>query len=206
MPLRDILLIGPTGVGKTTVGRLLADRLMMPLVSLDTIRFVYHKEMDYDEEYAAHLRRENYEALLRYWEPFNAHVVARALEDYPGSILDFGAIHSVYDDEVLAEKVARLLLPYPNVILLTPAPDPEESIQFLYERGVKGTNLSEATLLMWQRIIARFIEHPDNRRLARHTVYTREQTPEQIREAICEWLISPSVLSSLPQGTRNRSK
>jgi hypothetical protein len=180
----DVILIGPTGAGKSTVGRLLADRLRIPLVSLDQVRFAYYAEIGYDMETATRLRREDYEGLLRYWEPFDAHAVVRALADYPGSVFDFGAIHSVYDDPTLLQRVEDALAPYPNVILLLPSADPEESVRLLHERGRAGAQLDQATLDMWERIIRRFVTHPSNYRLAKETIYTAGQTPLETAEAV----------------------
>ncbi|HEY1408430.1 MAG TPA: shikimate kinase [Promineifilum sp.] len=37
----EIILIGPIGAGKSTIGRLLAERLGLPQVSMDDIRYRY---------------------------------------------------------------------------------------------------------------------------------------------------------------------
>jgi hypothetical protein len=108
----------------------------------------------------------------------------RALEGHPGSVFDFGAIHSVYDDRALFERVAEALAPYPNVILLLPSTDPEESIQILHARGRAGIEHDQATLDMWERIIRRFVTHPANYRLAKRIVYTAGQTPPETAAAI----------------------
>jgi hypothetical protein len=156
----------------------------MPQVSLDQVRFTYYAEIFYDAEKAARLRREDYEGLLRYWEPFDAHAVVRALEDHPGSIFDFGAIHSVYDDPTLFQQVADALAPYPNVLQILPSAEPEESVRLLHERGRQGQELDQATLEMWERIIRRFVTHSANDRLAKKTIYTAGQTPQEAAEAI----------------------
>jgi hypothetical protein len=163
----------------------------MPLVSLDQVRFTYYAEVGYDAEKAARLRREDYEGLLRYWEPFNAHAVVRVLEDHPGSIFDFGAIHSVYDDPALFQRVADALAPYPNVLLLLPSAEPEDSVRLLHERGQQGQELDPATLEMWERIIRRFVTHPANDRLAKKTIYTAGQTPQATAKAILHALGVP---------------
>jgi adenylate kinase family enzyme len=52
----DIVLIGPVRSGKSTVGRLLAERLGLPQVSLDSQRWQYYKEIGYDEDLAREIR------------------------------------------------------------------------------------------------------------------------------------------------------
>lgn len=54
----DIILIGPKGAGKTTIGKLLAGRLGLPQCSMDDLRFNYYKEIGYDEDLAARIRKE----------------------------------------------------------------------------------------------------------------------------------------------------
>ena len=52
----DIVLIGPVRAGKSTLGRLLAQRLDLPQVSVDELRWKYHKEIGYDETLAKEFR------------------------------------------------------------------------------------------------------------------------------------------------------
>ena len=71
--------------------------------------------------------------LLNYWKPFEAQAVEPALTDYQG-VIDFGAGHSVYEDETLLARVQKALAPYPNVILLLPSPDLDESVAIVNAR------------------------------------------------------------------------
>ncbi len=43
----EVVLIGPIGAGKSTIGALLAETLGMPQVSLDDIRFDYFREIGF---------------------------------------------------------------------------------------------------------------------------------------------------------------
>jgi cytidylate kinase len=80
---REIILIGPIGAGKSTIGGLLAEKLGLPQISLDDLRFDYYREIGYDEDYARHLRADQgFPALVAYWKPFEAHAVERVLDDY----------------------------------------------------------------------------------------------------------------------------
>ena len=46
----NIILIGPVGVGKTSVAKELATKLNLPMISMDTVRISYYKELGYDPE------------------------------------------------------------------------------------------------------------------------------------------------------------
>ena len=175
----DVILIGPSGVGKTTIAKLLAERLALKYISLDEIRFRYYAEVGYDELKARQPKENDYEELLRYWQPFDAHAVERALAEHQNCVFDFGAIHSVYDDPALTMRVSDTIAPYRNVILLMPSEDKVESVRVLHERGRLGFDADEATLAKWLRIIRRFVMHPSNERLAKRLVYTKGRSPDE---------------------------
>lgn len=182
-----IILIGPLGAGKTTVGRLLAQTLGLPLCSVDEVRPAYYAAVGYDPAIAATIgaAAEGIRDLLRYAQPFDAHMVERIVADYPHSIIDFGASNSVYDDHDLLLRVERALAPCLNVILLLPSPDLAESQVILKTRLTQmltaaGKGFTDELFALNRY----FIEHPSNRRLAKRTVYTAGKTPERICEEI----------------------
>jgi hypothetical protein len=177
----DIILIGPPGTGKSTVGELLAAKLQVPQCSMDEVRWEYYREIGYDAEVQKNLwEQHGFDAVVVYWKPFEAHAVERLLaaqhDCMPGCVIDFGAGHSHYEDEALFARVQQALAPFPNVILLLPSADLDESIQLLAERtkDVAPPGFDHTT----------FVTHPSNHRLARHTVYTKGETPEQTRDRI----------------------
>ncbi|BDI30783.1 hypothetical protein CCAX7_28340 [Capsulimonas corticalis] len=186
MSFDNIILIGPAGAGKSTTACLLAQRMGRPHVALDKERFRYYEEIGYNAELAAQLRHTNFEELIRYYEPFNAYAVGRVLEDYDGCIIDFGAIHSVYDTAALFKQAQTALAPYPHVILLLPCTNIERSVEVLMERGRMGEQVDERKEAMWRRIIRRFLENPSNSALAKHTVCTDGKTPEEVTRDVLE--------------------
>lgn len=170
----DIILIGPQGVGKSTVGAHLASQLDLPQCSMDEQRWRYYKEVGYDEDLAQRKREmEGVWGIIRYWKPFEAHAVERLLSEHQNCVLDFGAGHSVYEDPLLFQRVQNALAMYSNVVLLLPSPDLEESICFLNQRNqdlpddIRNTN-------------EHFVRHRSNYELAKFTVYTKAKTPEKI--------------------------
>ena len=175
---KEIILIGPIGAGKSTIGKLLAEKLNVPQVETDELRFDYYKEIGYDEEVArSKWEAEGFWGVYRYWKPFEAHAVERLLAEHKDCVIDFGAGHSVYEDEALFERVRNALSGYTNVILLLPSPDPEESIAILNER-------EESLREMKPNINEHFVRHRSNYDLAKHTVYTKGKTPEETCEEI----------------------
>ena len=177
-----IILIGPMGAGKTTIGGLLADTLAMPRLEMEELRWKYYKEIGYSDEKANRWHREGgIEAVLRYWKPFEAYAVERLLVDRPLAVIAFGAGHSVFEDETLFGRVRIALDPFLNVVLLLPSPDIEESLRILEEREPGGAEMNE-----------HFLQHPSNFTLAKLTVYTKEKTPEDARDEILRLITLPS--------------
>ena len=186
----DIVLVGPYGAGKSTLASLVALKLKWPWYSLDNEYYRYLEEM---EGVNVDLVNEMYtwDLASPKWEPYDAHVVERFLLEHSradgGSVLELGAGHSVYEDYELLNRVRRILLPYPNVVLLLPSLDPQESLQILLNQirkhGLKGRNLSDEEI---NRVNKRIIEHHSNYDLAKIVVYTRGKSPEEAGEEICQ--------------------
>ncbi len=176
----DIVLIGPIGAGKSTLGKLLADRLSLPQCSMDELRYNYYKEIGYDEEFAK-LKRENGKVweLQRYWKPFEIHAVERLLSERSQCVIDFGGGHSVYEDATLFQRVQQALAPYYNVFLLLPSPDLDESIKILDERNQFEVDETRS-------LNEFFVRHSSNYKLAKFIVYTKDKTPEETCEEILE--------------------
>lgn len=181
-----VILMGPIGVGKTTVGRFLAEKLDLPFCSLDELRPSYYQQIGYDSSAASTAQSaEGIRGLLRYAAPFDAQMIALALADYGQAVFDFGASNSVYEDPHLLAQVEALLAPYPHVILLLPTADPEESAAFLQGRLTRMlTAAGQPFTDELFTLNAHFINHPSNRRLAKRIIYTKDQTPEMIAAAI----------------------
>ena len=176
-----IVLIGPVSVGKSTIGKLLSEKLGLPNCSVDDIRWQYYDEIGYDKEVVSQIARsEGIMGIVRYWKPFEAHTVERVLVDYPHSVIDFGAGHSVYEDDKLFERVQKALASYPNVILLLPSADLDQSVAILNGRFAKL--LQEETGEVNPELLKmneHFVRHPSNRQLAKMVIYTEGQTPEE---------------------------
>src|SRR5690349_10545685 len=96
----EIILIGPMKTGKSTIGRLLSDRLGIPQESLDMHRWRYYKEQGYQPELARQYMEEgNPDKLFSYWKQFDVYAIERMLDEHHNCVIDFGAGHSVYDND-----------------------------------------------------------------------------------------------------------
>ncbi len=149
---------------------------------MDTLRWGYYKEIGYDEDKAKELLEgEGFHALYKYWKPFDVHAVERILAEHNNCIIDFGAGHSVYEDEELFQCVSKALKPYKNVILLLPSPDLDESVKIL--KDLYGEEISGSMDFFKHQV-----KHHSNHDLAKIVIYTKGKTPEETSEEILQKL------------------
>lgn len=177
-PAQDIVLIGPTGVGKTTVSKLLATRLQVPRFGVDELAGPYFAELGLTPAFYKQIEAEQgFLAMWRHWSPGYAYVVERLLADHPHGIIDLGAAHTQYEDPQLFERVRRALAPYANVVLLLPSPNPQRSIEILRARSEVEQGWGWA--VEGYDFMAHWVEDPGNAELATVTVFTEGRTPEE---------------------------
>ena len=104
----------------------------------------------------------------------------RVLAEYQNCVIDFGAGHSVYDSKELFGRAKAALEPHPNVILILPSPDADESIEILNER-TKDLTGSFGQGFNWNEY---FVRHSSNYELAKFTAYTKGKTPDETCDQI----------------------
>ena len=173
----DIILIGPEGTGKSTIGKLLSQKLNLPQVSMDEIRWEYYKEIGWEADTQRQIRQqEGFTGVYRYWKRFDLHGIERLLSEHSNCVIDFGAGHSVYEEDADFARASELLSAYKNVVLLLPSPDLDESVEILKQRNKLTINGVEINRF--------FMTHPSNQKLAKQVIYTKGKTPEEIKEEI----------------------
>jgi shikimate kinase len=180
-----IILIGPICAGKSSVAELLAAKLGLPQHAIDDLRWGLFADTDYDKNVARQLHEAG-DTLgrLEYMKPFEASAVERIVVEKRG-VIDFGAGHSVYEDEELLARVEQALAPVDHVILLLPSPDADESTRVLNARFREL--LEREVGQVDEKLLAlneHFVRHPSNQRLAKLIVYTEGRTVEQTAEEI----------------------
>lgn len=177
-----VILIGQIRVGKSTVGKLLAERLNLPQRSLDVVLDSYLDSIGYDRERAAGLKKIGFYELTQYWKAFEPYGVEQIVAEPEPAVIDLGGGHSVYENIDLFARVKKALSPFPNVFLIMPSPDLEESIRILNER-------TNGFVSNGYDFHDHFVRSRCNYELAKHTVYTKGKTPEETCEEIEKLLV-----------------
>lgn len=185
-----VILIGPMSAGKSTLAGMLAKKLGVPRVELDEVRQRFYGEIGYDEKHASEIvGQQGMQGLLEYWKPFEAHAVERALEEFQNCVMDFGAGHSVYEDEALFQRVQTALKPYQFVILILPSPDLDRSVEIVNQRFsemlVNEVGKVDPELLALNE---HFVRHPSNSLLAKKTFYTEGRSAKKTCQEILDWI------------------
>ena len=185
-----VILIGPMSAGKSTLAKLLARRLKVKRIELDDVRQKFYDEIGYDEGYASRIiGEEGMQGLIKYWKPFEAHAVERAMQEYDNCVLDFGAGHSVYEDPELFKRVEKVLQPYKHVILILPSPDPDRSVEIVNQRFsellIREVGKVDPELLELNEY---FVRHPANQALAKKIIYTEGRSPKSTCQDILDWI------------------
>jgi len=171
--------MGPVRAGKSTLGKLLSEKLGLPQVSLDAVRRKYYQEIGYDEDFARSFRQSGgFLALYLYWNLFDAYAIERLLAEYHGCIFDFGAGNGISESLESRLRVQRALEPYPNIFLLLPSPNLEESLRILKERD------SNPPSDLHFDLNRHFLEHGAYTAVAKHLIFTKGKSPEQTLDEI----------------------
>jgi len=185
-----IILIGPMSVGKSTLAKKLAKKLGVPRIELDEVRQRFYSEIGYDEKFASEIvGKEGMMGLIKYWKPFEAHAVERALKEYKNCVMDFGAGHSVYDEAELFQRVEKALKPHKFVIHIMPSPDVDRSVEIVNQRFsdllVSEVGKIDEELLALNEY---FVRHPSNGLLAKKTFFTEGKSAKATVQEILDWV------------------
>jgi shikimate kinase len=110
-----VVLIGPVGVGKSTIAGLLAARMGWPQVSVDAVCSGYYAEVSADQAVAERPEpADGMRAAHQAWKPLEAYAVERILADYQRAVIDLGGGHFVQEDQTLFARVRAALAPVRN--------------------------------------------------------------------------------------------
>lgn len=175
--MKEIILLGPVAVGKTTTARLISKKIHKPVISLDDLRFDYYKEIGYDHNHMKELHEKaGIMAIFQYGKIFDAYSIERILEDHQNCIFDFGGgnIVSGYDFDL--NRIKKALEPYENVVFLVPGKDNKETLKFIYERrDIKPGD---------RELIEYLVYNHSNYEVAKHMVFVKDKTSEEVCDEV----------------------
>ncbi len=154
-------MIGPSGAGKSTTAQELQKITGMSRLCLDRIANSIIGNID----------------RFNSVDEFNFSMISELLKkvknNHSYGIVDFGAGHSVYDDEKIFEEVKKLLHPFKNIVLLLPSKNETEALKIMEKRSTGDTRDNE-----------KFLKSPCNKELATMTIYENGREPSEIAEEI----------------------
>jgi len=177
---RTIILIGSQDMTGAAIGKSIAAHLKMPFLDLQESSQQYFDETDFDEKLLEKAWNDDgINGVYQYMLPYDAHAIKRGVEEHSNCVIKLGSLQAVIDDVDLMQSVSDFLKPY-KVVLLQPVEDKKESIRLVRNQNseiIDGVELNEY-----------FLTHRSNFALAKHTVYTKDRTPEQTVETILNQL------------------
>ena len=177
-----IILIGPIGVGKSTVGKLLAQALDCTFTSLDDLEKGYITPLGYDHKRAMEIaNQEGGFPFYAYRRSFFETAVIRCLEEIQEGVLEMGGGHPIMPAEANQQRITKAFAPFKHVILLIPSANPEDFIPRLRKRRKLPRHADDFNELYFQ--------DDTFMKLAKHVVFTEDKTPVEIVSEIQEWLI-----------------
>jgi len=173
-----LVLIGPPGAGKSTVGPLVASALDVEFVDADEASIPYYEEAGWPlTRFGDLIEVAGYERAHLAWEEALAYAAPRLLRDHRDAVIAFGAGHTHVTTPARRAIIRRTLQEH-TVVLLRPAQDPAVSVAELRSRCVAGKGLD------WIRDgvdwLDRWSRDGLDDHLATQTVYTIGRSPTQV--------------------------
>lgn len=181
-----MVLVGPAGTGKTTLGLELSARTRRPFVDLDAVAEGYYEEMGWSiarlNERIAVVGRV---AAETEWEPARAHAVVQAVAENPGAILALGAGHTSFTDEELLCTVRTALSSCPDVVRILPSLDRNVSLTVLRERC--NENKGRSWVVDGYDFLAHWLDDRGSELVATRTIYTDGETPAETAARLIQY-------------------
>ncbi len=178
-----LVLIGPAGAGKTTLGDAVARLTGRPFVDIDAVAGPYYEEVGWSvSRLRERIRQVGRVAAESEWEPARAHAVERVVADHPGAVIALGAGHTCYSDSGHAARVRAALDRCSTVLFVLPDPDVARSLENLRVRSArtKGTDW----IVDGHDFLSEWLHDTFSRSLATRIVHTVGETPRQTAERV----------------------
>ena len=195
----SLVLIGPYGVGKTTLARLVAEQLSLPRYSLDELASNYSEGIE-DCAGAALTSQPAYDSAAL--EERHVYLVTTFLNEHAdeASILDLGAGHALFSED----NIERVSSSFDNhfVVLLMPSNEPADCHRYLARHNGLHPEKSTKPHLAWNRY---FLAHTSPALLADSVVYLKERTPTEVAMEIVNLIKLASPNKSLNSSALTRA-
>ena len=157
----SIILIGPMGTGKSTISKMLSEDMNIDRISLDDrnkLKDLYQYERSFDN-----------------FKDFEFKLTGEVLTNLDRPyIIDFGAGHSVYEDQILFFEMKSLIDRFDNVFLIMPSEDKSESLEILNERR----NIEKNSSKYFDN--KHFVYSTYNEILAKDVIYTKNKSEREV--------------------------
>lgn len=187
-----IILIGPIGVGKSTIAKILANKLSLRHFPLDYLEAYYATRagMDLDKEQEL-VEGNDFALYTSYKHPYEIATVEGVLKEseFCKGIIHFGAGHSFYEDSAHINRAKDALKGFENVVLLLPSEDLDISSKTLKDRLIERENLHKTKKEKLESMILvneKFLRALSNQELATKVIYTEGKTPVQVADEIIQ--------------------
>jgi len=179
--MKPIILIGPIGVGKTTIGKLLAQKLSIPFFSLDEEEKQHTVPVGYDvTQYDFIKEQQGSLAAYEYARGFFDEAVVRFFAEHNNGVFDLGGGHPVVPDPKKQQRIKKVLEPYRNIFLLMPTQDVAESLDILRKRNEVAEGEDDFNVL--------YFKDKTFWDIAKFVMYTEGKTPKETCKEILEKL------------------
>lgn len=186
-----MVLIGPIGSGKSSVGRKLAEILGWGFVELDDLRDAWYPEFGIDRNAERDAwKRGGLVGLTAFWKPFEVQSVERVMREHPtDTVIALGGGQSVYEDEAQFARVKAALGAASRVILLLPTENPEKAMDVLRSRlrgdeTIRPPGDVDAFLRDISPLIAQQLVSASNQLLATEVVVTGHMSTGEVARHI----------------------
>lgn len=144
-----IILIGSSNTSKTSVGKLLAQQLDLPFISLSDVSEKYFLEIEFNQKQLEEaLEKDGGDGYYRYIQPFNAYAIERVLSEHQESVIELASEQSVDESVEILKQRNQLTINGVEInrFFMTHPSNKKLSKQVIYTKGKTPEEIKEEIL------------------------------------------------------------